>query len=268
MQYNVVMFLLVLVILVFTLMSTAIYAEHPPLVIGGTVTSHGCRVLGGTTEPYAYGHGPQIATLELCKSDIGNFIIANYESCRESIKVTKEFQPGTVYEFPTSCDLPRTCNLAFGWGYVETDTPYSNNIRVKVDEKQFHIVIQSRAIVCDAGFNPDSKAIAVDVRGLNGTNASITVNIPYEVLDGEYKVSVDGSPTDFEIKNTETHSEITVAFNFPEATNNDVAIVSRNIIISGSTAIPEFPIAIIIASVAIGSMLAITRSRNIRLFLH
>ncbi|MFY3740230.1 MAG: hypothetical protein HMLIMOIP_000659 [Candidatus Nitrosomirales archaeon] len=242
------------------------YASHPPKGIAGTVSSDGCRVIGGTTQPFVDRHAnePDVA-IESCLYDNGNYIIANEVGCRESIGVGKVPVTGQVYEFPTPCDVPRPCAMYQSWGHIETDTLYSTKMQVKVDERQFDIVIKSQGIVCGSGLGQDLKLVFVDVRGLNGTDGSVAVTIPHELLDGEYKVRIDGKPAEFETRSTETHSEITTAFTFPPPSERDYAIVARNIAISGTTAIPEFPVNLMaIAAIGLmGVLVAIRLKHNI-----
>lgn len=123
------------------------------------------------------------------------------------------------------------------------DTLY-DKIQVKAEGRQFDIETHSEGAICNLEFIQQEKKISIIIRGVKGTESTVDVIIPHELLSGEFKVMLDGSSTQFTINRTEKDSTITVALDFPQS--------ERQVDIIGTQVIPEFQVlALIIFATAI-----------------
>ncbi len=99
----------------------------------------------------------------------------------------------------------------------------------------------------------ETKTIKMSVFGEDGTRGYMTLVIPRGVMDGIKDVKiVPATNSEYKIDTNSTHTIITM--NYPHTGKE------MDIIIQGTTMIPEFPVSIIVAAVAIGATTIMMRA--------
>jgi hypothetical protein len=256
-QYSVFGLLVILASSMFAFVTNiAAYAIHPIPVVDGTVTKSGCRVIEGTIVIDTVD-ARHTQSFELCKFGNQYFRIVMYAACIEEEGVGKDPDTGKVYTFPTPCDVPKPCDAPDSWGKATTNFGYYDKVQVTVEGKQFDILTDSTGAICNIlEFIQEEKKISLIVKGVKDTKRSIAVIIPNELLNGEFKVMVDGRSTEFNITKTEIFgwdlppsSTITIGLDFSQN--------ERRIDIIGTQVIPEFPaFGLIILATSVSIILA------------
>jgi hypothetical protein len=113
---------------------------------------------------------------------------------------------------------------------------------VTVDEQKFTIKVTGEGIKSLA-FGKEQKTTALEN---NGTAGVIEIEIPKELLNGEFTVMVDDNTIEFKKSETDTHT--TLLLDRPDGT--------ELITIQGTTVVPEFPIAMVILACVIAVVIA------------
>jgi endonuclease YncB( thermonuclease family) len=98
-------------------------------------------------------------------------------------------------------------------------------------EGLWNISISSNSGISEFKFIPEEKSISFNVSGAKGTEGFCNITIPRALLDGPWKVYVDGEQTPFTEAKNSTHSSIYITYSHS----------TRNIKIEGTNIIPEFP---------------------------
>lgn len=122
-------------------------------------------------------------------------------------------------------------------------------ISISSSAQPIDLKIRSSSTVSDFGFNEESKSISFKATGEAGTKGVTVVTIG-PVLEGPYTVTVDGSAvTDF--KTTETADGVTeIEVTYDHST--------REISITGTQVVPEFPVSMVIMGIAIATIIVLS----------
>lgn len=122
---------------------------------------------------------------------------------------------------------------------------------VKWQEQEFRVVISTFAEINDFVFDQPSKSISFQVEPKNGF---VTTIIPLELLWEPYQIYLDDEKIFFnKYINNGTH----VWLNFRPDTSGEITII-------GTTVVPEFPVALLVLSVSIITIIPLARKFNLR----
>jgi uncharacterized protein YfaS (alpha-2-macroglobulin family) len=130
----------------------------------------------------------------------------------------------------------------------------SNAFAANAEGKTFEVNIASNSTVDSFEFSQEERKVSFRVEGETGTKGIAQVTLPKELLSGDMMVTIDGravaEDSNDVIVTSDTLTEMTLEINYPH---------SEHIVeISGTNVVPEFPMSIIIAAAAIGSVIAAT----------
>jgi hypothetical protein len=106
------------------------------------------------------------------------------------------------------------------------------------DTMPYHIVAKSNSIISPTSLDFDQvhKIISFNVTGLEGTTGFCNLTIPKELIDApdsnQWLVLLDGLSVDYVISHNATHTSLYFTYEFHS---------TRNVLIMGTTVIPEFP---------------------------
>lgn len=124
------------------------------------------------------------------------------------------------------------------------------SMELDVDGKIFKLTTSSDSRVCDWKFIKEERKLEISVQG--GTYLQvITAN---ELIGRPYTVLVDGESVDFKMHNASDWFS-TIVMKYDNASTVDII---------GTTAIPEFPISIMVAAVAMVSTVMLLRLNNVK----
>ncbi|HEX2014411.1 MAG TPA: carboxypeptidase-like regulatory domain-containing protein, partial [Nitrososphaera sp.] len=118
----------------------------------------------------------------------------------------------------------------------------------------YGVDLHTNSRVLDARFDPHAKRIDISLEGVQGSAGMSELSIPKHFLAGPFAISLDGKnvePDDFKVSENKTHSVIAV----PHDHN------LQELVIQGSTAVPEFPLPAVVAAVALAAALVHRRLR-------
>ncbi|MCI0561380.1 MAG: carboxypeptidase-like regulatory domain-containing protein [Nitrososphaera sp.] len=118
----------------------------------------------------------------------------------------------------------------------------------------YGVGLHTNSRVLDARFDPEAKRINISLEGVQGSAGMSELSIPKHFLAGPFAISLDGKivePEDFKVSENKTHSVIAV----PHDHN------LQELVIQGSTAVPEFPLPAVVAAVALAAALVYRRLR-------
>lgn len=153
-------------------------------------------------------------------------------------------------ELVTLLDLDVNANLESSTRFVVADVVEH---KINVDDSEFFVSISSNSQVNNVEFNKDAKKLSFVVEGETGTEGTAEVDIPTSMLRGEMNVMIDGQPIaakDVIVKsNTDVNTILEI--NYHHSTHA--------IEIVGTDALPEFPVAILIMSIAAIAMLLVSK---------
>lgn len=248
------LFVLLLLLLSYGPVQAAANSSPP---IFGIITLSGCaeirgEVISQTTDV----NGNQ--KIDICKFGDKNYRVVENTSCLvDQTGIGKDPVSGKVYTFGYICDVPQTCDLPT-WGLGLGDH-FSTKLHIITNGKALDIVTSFRSISCiSETFDLAQKKVSISVQRGDGNSAgSVDVTIPNELLSGNFTAQMDGNRTDFSISTVGNTSKITVPVEFD---NN----AHRNIEITGTNVIPEFPSASVAAIAGISSALFALRSYRAR----
>jgi hypothetical protein len=156
-----------------------------------------------------------------------------------------------VVKTVTAAALQDSANFAVS-SYDKHIVEYENN--------DFEVSIASNSNVQDFNFKQQEKKVEFLVEGNTGTMGVTEITIPTALLSGEMVVFIDQNIAvgyDVIIK-SETDAATTFEINYTHSIHR--------IEVSGTNAIPEFPVTFLIVTVAIGSLIAVTARRNLSIF--
>jgi len=122
-------------------------------------------------------------------------------------------------------------------------------ISISGSTQPIELNIRSSSTVSDFGFSEESKRISFRATGEDGTKGVTVVTIG-QVLEGPYTVMVDGNVvTDFKTTETaEGQTEIEVTYDHS----------TREISITGTQVVPEFPVSMLIMGIAIATIIVLS----------
>jgi hypothetical protein len=123
----------------------------------------------------------------------------------------------------------------------------SSVFEVSVEDKTFDIRVTGEGVV-SLSFNEEEKMITL---ANDATSGTVEIEIPKELLGGDFTVMADANTIEF--KKSETDTYTTLLFEKPADSNV--------ITIQGTTVIPEFPVAIIVFASVIAIVLLSIRFR-------
>ncbi len=167
-------------------------------------------------------------------------------------------------EMSATCDH-RTLQVKFPTGTQEIEiiSPYapdmgppftpkpppieSGIIPIHFGDENFTLNTLSLSKICGWNFDQSSKKLEFTVSG----GEHFQVGFPSRLLDGDFTVFIDGHKTNFQQGKNDGNNTISISYHKSD--------VPRKIEIVGTSVIPEFPVVIMVISVAIGIMLYVTR---------
>jgi protocatechuate 3,4-dioxygenase beta subunit len=116
----------------------------------------------------------------------------------------------------------------------------------------YEIGIRTNSRVLDASLDQPAKRIDIELEGVQGSAGSSELVVPKDFLGGPFALSLDGEISrDFTISENQTHSVIGVT--------HDHAL--RDMALQGTTVVPDFPVAVVAAALAMATALAYRRLR-------
>lgn len=133
-----------------------------------------------------------------------------------------------------------------------------DNYPVDVGDRNFTVMIASNSGINDFQFKQQEKRISFFVEGEAGTKGVTEVAIPKELLSGEMRVFMDQNLVAEEdvIVKSQTAAETTFEINYAHSIHR--------MEVTGTSAIPEFPMGALAAVAAVvGSIALIGRARNL-----
>ncbi|MGH9909830.1 MAG: hypothetical protein ACRD32_04250 [Nitrososphaerales archaeon] len=93
--------------------------------------------------------------------------------------------------------ISSTLNVLTIMGLYSTSSEYGKGVtQLKAGEKEFDVATRSEGSICDLNFVPGEKKITFIMKGLKGTKTCHGIQIPNELVSGEFKVLVDGKIQD------------------------------------------------------------------------
>lgn len=131
---------------------------------------------------------------------------------------------------------------------------------VEYEDDDFDISIASNSSVQGFNFKQQEKRVEFLVEGNTGTMGVTEISIPSALLSGEMTVFIDQNiavGNDIIIK-SETDVTTTFEINYTHSIHR--------IEVAGTSVVPEFPMVLLIATLAIGSLIAATAKRNLPIF--
>ena len=113
--------------------------------------------------------------------------------------------------------------------------------------------IRTNSRVVDASFDQQAKRVDIRLEGVQGSAGSSELVVPKDFLGGPFALSLDGAMSDdFSISENGTHTIIGLT--------HDHGL--QELAVQGTTVMPEFPVAIAIASIGMAAALAYWRLRS------
>lgn len=211
--------------------------------VDGSIGANTCKQLGGK---YFIGtiDALPVSVVALCEFHNYYFKLLEDEGiiCSDDESQWQDPKTGEVVDVG-SCIPPISCNAPGSPGIYSDNSEYAdevnNTIRITNDGKEFEVNIKSnKSVACsNLTFVQEEKKISINSKG-EGHAVNI-LTIPNDLLDGEFSVRLNGNNTQFTINKTSNNSIITIAFDYPNDTNQ--SIKGQTIDIVGTRAIPEFP---------------------------
>jgi len=129
-----------------------------------------------------------------------------------------------------------------------------NDFQIVFDGMTYAIPITTSSNVSDIAFDPDARQLSFSVDGSTGTVGFCNVSIPKTFMWGDWVVTVDGVPVDYDIAEDDDYTYI--YFTYIHSTHN-VKMVSTDVV-------PELPTPTSILTVLIALAAAIMALRKLR----
>lgn len=139
-------------------------------------------------------------------------------------------------------------------GIAQTLSLETTSYDVQALDTEVQLEIQSNSQVSDFAFDEENRQIAFTVEGEDGTPGTTSIVID-RLLEGPYSVAIDGEVAQDVMVIEDAEAEETILM-----INYDHSV--HQVTITGTQVVPEFPVAAILAAAAIGSAVALTRSRR------
>ena len=135
---------------------------------------------------------------------------------------------------------------------VENPTAWA----IKAGGHDFDVNITSDSDVTDVKFDEQAKKLSFGVQGETGTTGVTDITIPKSLLSGDLTVMIDGQvmASSDVVKTSDVQDETTLEINYHHS--------SHVIEITGTNAVPEFPISTVIMALAISSVIILASYGN------
>jgi hypothetical protein len=125
------------------------------------------------------------------------------------------------------------------------------NLELDVDGKLYKLTSTSDSRVCDWRFIKEEKKLEIDIQG----GSRLQVIAANELIGRPYTVLVDGKSVDFKMHNaSDFYSSISTTYE----NANTISVI-------GTTGIPEFPISIMVAALAMISTITLFQLRKMKI---
>lgn len=251
------------------------YSAHPPAPVAGTVSERGCNAIGGSivTDWIDAQHNEQV---ELCKYQNEYFRIVYPAGCEDEVFKVKDPKTGKIINEMPRCDVPSTwyiCSLGEEYGnvrdYCLSRLGQESILEFEVDNKDFRVSIYfsdpNVAVIGMQGFYKEMKSIVFVATASRSTNINIT--LPNELLGGPYSLSMKKGPCVVQEEGCGQiyKGEWNVSQNATHASFfRDLPASVTTIEITGTTVLPEFPIALIILATSIAGLIIVGRFRLVK----
>jgi len=127
---------------------------------------------------------------------------------------------------------------------------------IKAGGHDFDVNITSDSDVTDVKFDEQAKKLSFGVQGETGTTGVTDITIPKSLLSGDLTVMIDGQvmASSDVVKTSDVQDETTLEINYHHS--------SHVIEITGTNAVPEFPISTVIMALAISSVIILASYGN------
>ena len=228
------------------------YAGNQSTPVIGTVTEHGCEIVGGIIQSYALDAGFS-QSIQVCKigekyyelTDQPNPVLGPYGCIPEGASGIDP-DSGKRYAFPNPCDVPRTCDPTDGWGVFMSHL--LNELKVSTHGRHFSVGVATSSALCTfKQFSLEEKKLSITVVGGIDQGSIFEVAIPEELLSGDFELLVDGNTTKIDaIRQNNGYAILSFVLEIKQFESKDIEIV-------GTHVIPEFSIsgiAILVVGVA------------------
>lgn len=127
-----------------------------------------------------------------------------------------------------------------------------NAFAVKAEGKEFKVSVASNSTISNFRFDQEAKKVSFTVEGETGTQGVTQIMIPKTMLGGQMTVIIDGKVVAPDLNSvivaSGTNSETTLEINYHHSVHT-VEVV-------GTSAVPEFPVSMVVTAAAIGSVVA------------
>jgi protocatechuate 3,4-dioxygenase beta subunit len=136
---------------------------------------------------------------------------------------------------------------------VETVLTRNGTVVFEHEGTQYDVGLLTNARVLDAAFDPIGKSISIELEGVLDAAGRSQFLIPKEFMGGPFVVSIDGKISESAITaENQTHTTIAVEH------DHDL----REVTIQGATAVPEFPLPVLLAAAGIAATVMWKRLRR------
>ena len=133
-----------------------------------------------------------------------------------------------------------TCVSTFRPPYqpIQKEWYETNTYKIKIDENEQTVGISSNSTSYEPFFLKQAKTLVVLATGEAQTVGHMELQIPHTLLGGQMQVLTDKKLADVILQKNDTHSIINIDYQH----DNSPVIIE----VSGTTAVPEFPIALLV----------------------
>jgi len=243
-----------LIFICFSLSNTTIRvsAQEEP-ALNGMVTENGCNTIGGKMRELTSSNG----TITVCEYRDIVLKIEPMEglACPAVVGWWIDPETGEYFEFGYACNVPKLsvdayCSVPLsieGTPSGSYQAHFSENL--KIDGVRYDIYVNAKSIACySVNLRKDTKELfLVMATNSRDSNRSMNITFPSELLQGEYKVLIDGNPATFSI--TKNNSNITLSnIAFRASSERQNMVESFKVQIIGTNVIPEFPTMMVLAA--------------------
>jgi hypothetical protein len=130
---------------------------------------------------------------------------------------------------------------------------------VNADGKTFDVNIESNSDIGNFEFKQDEKRLTFTVEGESGTQGVTQITVPKAMLSGQMAVMIDGeiASSDDVIVSSDTEASTTLEINYHHSIHT--------IDVTGTNAVPEFPLAVVILVISIVGMILIPKATGIQM---
>jgi uncharacterized protein YfaS (alpha-2-macroglobulin family) len=131
---------------------------------------------------------------------------------------------------------------------------------VNADGKTFDVNIESNSDIGNFEFKQDEKRLTFTVEGESGTQGVTQITVPKAMLSGQMAVMIDGeiASSDDVIISSDTEASTTLEINYHHSIHT--------IDVTGTNAVPEFPLAVVILVISIVGMILIPKAAGIQMY--